>query len=102
MLRRILPALCGFFFLVSAESHAQYTLSVEATPAVTEGLTTYRLSINMMDATDRLSAVYGNNEATLSLEAPMGVFNSDMNASWNASGVNPMMVASFPELAQDT
>ena len=35
------------------------------TPAVTEGLTTYRLSINMMDVTDRLSAVYGNNEATL-------------------------------------
>ena len=102
MLRRILPALCGLFFLVSAESHAQYTMSVEATPAVTEGLTTYRLSIDMMDATDRLSAVYGNNEATLSLEAPMGVFNSDMNASWNASGVNPMIVASFPELAQDT
>ena len=69
---------------------------------MTEGLTTYRLSINMVDATDRLSAVYGNNEATLSLEAPMGVFNSSMNASWNASGVNPMIVASFPELAQDT
>ena len=69
---------------------------------MTEGLTTYRLFINMMDVTDRLSAVYGNNEAALSLEAPMGVFNSSMNASWNASGVNPIIVASFPELAQDT
>ena len=100
MFRRIIPVLFTLFLV--SDCLAQYTLNVESEPAVTDGLTTYRLSINMADETDRLSAVYGNNEATLALNAPMGVFNSDMNPSWNASGLNPMVVASFPELAQDT
>ena len=39
---------------------AQYDLTVEPSPAVQEGLTTYRFYVNMADATDRMSAVYGN------------------------------------------
>ena len=42
---------------------AQYPLSVESYPAVQEGLTTYRFYVNMQDPTDRMSAVYGNNDA---------------------------------------
>ena len=42
-----------------------FSLSVEATLAVTEGLTQYRFYVNMNDASDRMSAVLGNNEYML-------------------------------------
>ena len=77
-------------------------MTVEAMPATQEGLTAYRFFINMLDATDRMSAVYGNNEASLEVNAPAGVFNSTFNASWNASGINPAFVSVFPELVDDT
>ena len=77
-------------------------MTVEAMPSTQEGLTTYRFYINMLDATDRMSAVYGNNEASLEVNAPAGVFNSTFNASWNASGINPAFVPVFPELVDDT
>ena len=47
---------------------AQYDLTIDSSPAVQEGLTTYRFYVNMADATDRMSAVYANDEA--------GLFNS--------------------------
>ena len=77
-------------------------MTVEAMPSTQEGLTAYRFYINMLDATDRMSAVYGNNEASLEVNAPAGVFNSTFNASWNASGINPAFVPVFPELVDDT
>ena len=80
----------------------QYPLVVESFPAVQEGLTKYRFYVNMQDATDRMSAVYGNYEAELSISAPEGVYNSAFNASWNASGINPAFLVTFPELADDT
>ena len=55
-------------------SMAQYSLTVEAAPAVTEGLTTYRFYVNMADPTDRMSAVFGNDQASLLLETPDGAF----------------------------
>ena len=83
-------------------SHAQYDLTVTSFPAVQEGLTTYRFYVNMQDATDRMSAVYGNNEAPLTINTPDGAFNSMFNTSWNASGINPAFLTVFPELADDT
>jgi hypothetical protein len=79
-----------------------YTLVVEGEPAVVAGLTTYRFYVTLPNAGDRMSAVFGNNEATLSVNAPDGAYNSTFNASWNASGVNPAFLTSFPELASDT
>ena len=88
---------------VSVLGFAQdFSLTVEATPAVTEGMTQYRFYVNMNDASDRMSAVFGNNEYTLSVEAPEGAFNSTFNSSWNASGINPAFVPVFPELVDDT
>ena len=63
---------------------------------------TYCFYVNLEDATDGISAVYGNNQATLAVDAPDGVFNSAANASWNASGINPAFLPVFPELAADT
>ena len=81
---------------------AQYPLSVESFPAVQEGLTTYRFYVNMQDATDRMSAVYGNDQAGLFVNTPDGAYNSGFNSSWNAAGINPAFLATFPELADDT
>ena len=81
---------------------SQYSLTVESEPAsVVEG-TTYRLYVNMEDPTDRMSAIFGNNEMPLSLDAPDGVFNSSFNASWSASGINPMFLDFFPDMVDDT
>ena len=81
---------------------AQYTLSVESSPAVTAGLTTYRFYVDMQDATDRMSAVFGNDQASLLVNTPGGAFNSPFNSSWNASGINPAFLPVFPDLADDT
>ncbi|MEC8802662.1 MAG: hypothetical protein VXX32_02605 [Bacteroidota bacterium] len=80
----------------------QYTLTVEATPAVTAGLTNYRFYVDMFDPTDRLSAVFGNDQAGLLVNTPSGAFNSPFNSSWNASGINPAFLQVFPDLADDT
>ena len=80
----------------------QYDLSVEASPAVQEGLTTYRFYVNMEDATDRMSAVFGNNEFPLEITTPDGAFNSGFNSSWSASGINPAFIPTFPELVDDS
>ena len=79
-----------------------YSITVEGTPAVTAGLTTYRFYVDLNDPTDRVSAVYGNNQASLLVDAPEGVYNTPLNASWNASGINPAFLVAFPEMADDT
>ena len=82
---------------------AQYELSVEASQAVADStLTTYRFYVNMQDPTDRLSAVYGNNESPMEITTPDGAFNSPLNSGWNAAGINPAFLAGFPELNDDT
>ena len=94
---------CALLFAgLTSMGSAQYDLSIESSPAVQEGLTTYRFYVNMADATDRMSAVYGNDEAALLINTPEGAFNSSFNSSWNASGINPAFLGAFPELADDT
>ena len=79
-----------------------YTLSVEASAAVQPGAVTYRFYVNMVNATDKLSAVYGNNEEALSIQAPAGIYNSELNTSWNASGLAAAFVDLYPEMADDS
>ena len=81
---------------------AQYTLTVEATPAATEGSTTYRFYVDMQDPTDRFSAVYGNDQASLIVNTPAGAFSSSFNASWNASGINAAFIPLVPDLVDDS
>ena len=80
----------------------QYSLTVEGTPAVTAGSTTYRFFVDLQNPTDQVSAVYGNNDAGLFVHTPAGAFNSSFNSSWNASGINPVFLTFAPELADDT
>ncbi|MDC3397103.1 hypothetical protein OAW57_00245 [Flavobacteriales bacterium] len=92
---------CAFLF--GLQSWGQYDLSIETSGAVlpSEG-TVYRFYIEANDDTDKLSAIFGNNENHLIFTTPSGIYNNAFNSSWNASGVNPVLVAAFPELADDS
>ena len=79
-----------------------YTLTVEASEATTAGLTRYRFYVDMVDASDTFSAVFGNSEQPLLVNVPSGAYNTTLNTSWSASGINPAFLATFPEMADDT
>ncbi|PCJ82179.1 MAG: hypothetical protein COA49_01405, partial [Bacteroidetes bacterium] len=82
---------------------AQYSLTVESAPAAfTPGHTIYRFYVNMADATDKFSAVYGNDQENLIINTPSGTFNSIYNAGWSASGLSPLFLGVFPDMAEDT
>lgn len=73
-----------------AGANAQYSLTVEASaPAdpTTPG-TVYRFYVNANDATDKMSAVFGNDQANLIISTPDGIFNSSFNSGWNAAWYN--------------
>ena len=71
-----------------------YKLIVESTPAVLpqEGQV-YRFYVNAMDPTDKISAVFGNDQNPLVINTPDGIYNNVFNSSWNASGINPALLA---------
>ena len=52
-------------------------MTVMAYPAVTPGHTTYRMYADMVNADDRMSAVYGNDEFFMNVNAPMGALNNN-------------------------
>ena len=79
-----------------------YTLTIEDAPAVGTGGTVYRFYVNSNDPTDKISAVYGNNNANLIINTPSGIFNSPYNAGWNAAGVSSLFLGVFPDLADDS
>ena len=81
---------------------ADYTLTVTSAPAAGAPGMVYRFYVDMQDATDRMSAVFGNDQASLLVNTPDGAFNSAFNSSWNASGINPAFLPVFPELADDS
>ena len=88
--------------VLSFQTSAQYALTVESSPAVGEGGTVYRFYVNAEDPTDQMSAVYGTDQENLLVETPAGIFNSPFNSSWNASGINPLFLTSFPDMADDS
>ena len=49
---------------------AQYSMTVESTPAVGAGGTVYRFYVNMSDPTDRMSAVFGNDQSQTCTSTP--------------------------------
>ena len=91
---------CGA--VCDSDDSVAYTLTVESSTPVASSGTTYRFYVNMTDATDRMSAVFGNNETNLIVNTPSGAFNASTNASWSASGINPAFLSFFPEMADDT
>ena len=104
MRKNICLALMAFLsctFLTSAS--AQYSLTVESSPAVhVPGHNVYKFYVNMNDASDKFSAVFGNDQDNLIINTPSGIFNSSFNASWSAAGINPAFLAFFPDMAEDS
>ena len=96
----VLLALIG---LSNSGFSQDYCLTVESADAsVVADATTYRFYVNSADATDKISAVFGNDLAAWEVNAPDGIFNSPMSVTWNASGVNPAFLPAFPDLADDS
>ena len=78
-----------------------YTLTVESTEVGALG-SAYRLYVNSNDPTDKFSAVFGNDQDTLSIVTPDGIYNDAFNSSWNASGINALLFGVFPDLQYDS
>ena len=93
---------CQFCGCDDASADDGYTLTIETSAATDLGLTRYRFFVDMMDASDTFSAVFGNSEQPLLVNVPSGAFNTGFNTSWSASGLNPAFVSQFPEMSDDT
>ena len=86
---RNLTLLACLFLGMQFNGFAQYTLTVTSEAAAGAPGMVYRFYVDMQDPTDRMSAVFGNDQASLLVNTPDGAFNSAFNSSWNASGINP-------------
>ena len=64
--------------------------------------TTYRFYVNASDATDKMSAVFGNDQNPLVINTPDDIYNDAFNTSWNASGINAALFGFFPDLEYDS
>ncbi|MDG1673920.1 MAG: hypothetical protein P8H88_00595, partial [Flavobacteriales bacterium] len=103
MRTNICLAIMALFALVPFTGvNAQYSLTVESSPAVGAGGTVYRFYVNANDPTDKFSAVFGNDQSNLVITTPANIFNSPFNASWNASGINAAFLPLAPDLADDS
>ena len=84
------------------QAQDSYSLIIESNESTVTTGTTYRFYVEMVHSTDMFSAVFGHNDSPLTISAPAGVFNSEYNASWSASGLNPSFLPMFPDMAADS
>ena len=89
-------------FTVPFSTSAQYSLVVSEEPSVIDGMTKFRLYIQLSDPTDQISAIFGTDKNPMTIEAPKGVFNSPFNGSWSASGLNPNFFEAMPSMVDDS
>ena len=85
----------------SGEDNFDYKLIVEEYNVGALG-TTYRFYVNALDPTDKISAVFGNNEKPLVINTPDNIYNDAFNTSWSASGINAALFGFFPDLEYDS
>ncbi|HAY57404.1 MAG TPA: hypothetical protein DCX49_08200, partial [Flavobacteriales bacterium] len=79
-----------------------YTLSVEASPALTlPGHTRYRIYLNTPNLNDRLKEVVGSGDSPMTLNVPGGIYNSSLNPLF-FPGFAPTTYCPFPELTDDS
>ena len=86
-----------------SEEIPPYSLIVEASEPVNPANgTVYRFYVTAADSLDTFSAVFGNNEHPFHIQTPEGIYNSELNSSWNASGLNATILSFFPEAQDDS
>ena len=98
--------------LEAAPAHATtaptgYWLELDTVTAHTggalDGMITYRLYLNTLNANDFLSSCSGDSDNPFVVASTSGSwYNDAANASWNAQGINPAFFAFFPDLAFDS
>ena len=95
--------LLGLIFIGFTPMKAQeYTLSLEEySTTLIDGQTTYRLYVNMVNADDFLSSIYGGDTDPLSITTTTGFYNDAFGAAV-ASGINPAFFAFFPTIQGDS
>ena len=89
-------------YMVPFSTSAQYSLVVSEEPSVIDGMTKFRLHIQLADPADQISAIFGTDKNPMTIEAPKGVFNSPFNGSWSASGLNPNFFEAMPSMVDDS
>ena len=89
-------------YMVPFSTSAQYSLVVSEEPSVLDGMTKFRLYIQLSDPADQISAIFGTDKNPMTIEAPKGVFNSPFNGSWSASGLNPNFFEAMPSMVDDS
>ena len=89
-------------YMVPFSTSAQYSLVVSEEPSVLDGMTKFRLYIQLSDPADHISAIFGTDKNPMTIEAPKGVFNSPFNGSWSASGLNPNFFEAMPSMVDDS
>ncbi len=79
-----------------------YTLTVEEySSGIVEGMVSYRLYVDLLNADDFLSSIFGNDVDPLSISTDDGFYNDALGASL-ASGINPAFIAFFPSIGADS
>jgi hypothetical protein len=97
-----LTSLVFLFLSFTMQAQDSYSLIIESNESTVTTGTTYRFYVEMVHPTDQFSAVFGHNDSPLTISAPAGVFNSEYNSSWSASGLNPIFLPIFPDMAADS
>ena len=94
----------------SADATAQMTFSVEeymvhdadtGIPEL-EGMTTYRIYVNLEHELDFVSALYGGSESPFVINVDDPMFNSPFATGATSGGVIAMLTSYFPEVGFDS
>ena len=81
----------------------QYTLTVEQhATGIVPGQTTYRFYVNMLNPTDFLSSMYGNNADPLSINTSTGFYNDAFATGSTADGINGNFLPLVPSMGADS
>ena len=102
---RGMGAAAAFFVLgVLPSVHGQeYTLTVEQhSSGIVAGQTTYRFYVDMLNPTDFLSSVYGNDADPLVLNTSSGFYNDGFATGSTADGINGNFLPLVPTMAADS
>ena len=91
----------------STEAPTGYWLEIETVTSHTggalDGMTTYRLYLNTINATDYLSSCSGEQANPLVFTSSSGSwYNDAASTTWNALGINSAFFTFFPDLAYDS
>ena len=80
-----------------------YSLTVEehAVNGI-DGMTTYRVYVDMVNESDFLSAMYGTNADPFTFSSSDGLYNDQFATGSTAGGVNEVFFGTFPSLAFDS